>query len=112
MYRRQLILNEQPKSPIAEAYRTIRTNLQYAKVDGELKSIIFTSSGPGEGKSVTAANIATALAQGGAKVVILDCDLRRPVQHLIFGRVAYGMVQSKQDKAPFRNICKIQIFLI
>jgi len=91
MYRRQLIIDEKPRSPIAEAYRAFRTNLQYSKVDGQLKSILFTSSGPGEGKSVTSANIAIALAQGGAKVIILDCDLRRPVQHLIFGRVATGL---------------------
>lgn len=91
MYRRQLIVNEKPRSPMAEAYRAFRTNIQYAKVDGQLKSIIFTSSGPGEGKSITAANTAIALAQGGAKVIMLDCDLRRPVQHLIFGRVAMGI---------------------
>jgi len=91
MYRRQLIVNEKPRSAIAEAYRAFRTNLQYSKIDGQLKSILFTSSGPGEGKSVTAANTAIALAQGGAKVIIMDCDLRRPVQHLIFGRVATGI---------------------
>ena len=91
MYRKQLIVNEKPRSPMAEAYRAFRTNIQYAKVDGQLKSIIFTSSGPGEGKSITAANTAIALAQGGAKVIMLDCDLRRPVQHLIFGRVAMGI---------------------
>lgn len=91
MYRRQLIVDEKPRSSIAEAYRAFRTNLQYSKVDGQLKSILFTSSGPGEGKSITAANTAIALAQGGAKVIILDCDLRRPVQHLIFGRVATGI---------------------
>lgn len=91
MYRRQLIVDEKPRSPIAEAYRAFRTNLQYSKVDGQLKSILFTSSGPGEGKSVSAANTAIALAQGGARVVIMDCDLRRPVQHLIFGRVATGI---------------------
>lgn len=91
MYRRQLIIEEKPRSTIAEAYRAFRTNLQYSKVDGQLKSILFTSSGSGEGKSVTAANTAIALAQGGAQVVILDCDLRRPVQHLIFGRVGTGI---------------------
>lgn len=91
MYRRQLIINDKPRSPIAEAYRAFRTNLQYSKVDGQLKSILFTSSGPSEGKSITAANTAIALSQGGAKVVIVDCDLRRPVQHLIFGRVATGV---------------------
>jgi len=91
MYRRQLMITEKPKSSVAEAYRAFRTNLQYAKADGKLKSILFTSSSSGEGKSVTAANTAIALAQGGAKVTLLDCDLRRPVQHLIFGRVATGI---------------------
>lgn len=98
MYRQQLIVREKPRSSIAEAYRALRTNLQYGKVDGELKKIIFTSSGPGEGKSVTAANVATALAQGGAKVIIVDCDLRRPVQHLIFGRVADGVTNILAGK--------------
>lgn len=80
----KLILTEQPKSPIAEAYRSLRTNLQYAKVDGELKSILFTSAGPTEGKSTTVSNAAIALAQSGRKVILLDCDLRKPVLHKIF----------------------------
>jgi capsular exopolysaccharide synthesis family protein len=91
VYRRQLIANEKFKSSIAEAYRAFRTNLQHAKTDGALKSILFTSSSSGEGKSITAANTAIALAQGGAKVIVLDCDLHSPVQHLIFGRIATGI---------------------
>ncbi len=82
--RRQLIVQEQAKSPIAEAYRTLRTNIQFAKIDGQLKSIMFTSAGPAEGKSTTAANTAVALAQTGRKVIIVDCDLRKPVLHRIF----------------------------
>ena len=103
MYRRQLIVDEKPKSLIAEAYRTFRTNLQYSKINGQLKSIMFTSSGTGEGKSVTAANTAIALAQGGAKVVILDCDLRRPVQHLIFGRIATGITNILTGKGTIAD---------
>lgn len=80
----QLIVHEQPKSPIAEAYRTLRTNIQYARVDGELKVLLFSSAGPGEGKSTVTANTAVALAQAGHRVILVDCDLRKPVQHHVF----------------------------
>lgn len=80
----QLIVHEQPKSPIAEAYRTLRTNIQYARVDGELKVLLFSSAGPGEGKSTVAANTAVALAQAGHRVILMDCDLRKPVLHHVF----------------------------
>ena len=91
MAERKLIVHEQPKSPTAEAYRTLRTNLQFAKVDGELKTIMYTSAGPGEGKSSTIANTAVAIAHSGKKVILLDCDLRKPVQHKIFNRKNHGI---------------------
>ena len=89
--KRQLIVNEDAKSPVAEAYRTLRTNIQFAKVDGDLKVIMFTSAGPGEGKSTTTANTAVAMAQAGKRVIIIDCDLRKPVQHKIFGKRNRGV---------------------
>lgn len=89
--KRQLIVHEDAKSPVAEAYRTLRTNIQFAKVDGDLKVIMFTSAGPGEGKSTTTANTAVAMAQSGKKVIIIDCDLRKPVQHKIFGKRNRGV---------------------
>lgn len=89
--KRQLIVHEDAKSPIAEAYRTLRTNIQFAKVDGDLRVIMLTSAGPGEGKSTTTANTAVAIAQSGKKVIILDCDLRKPVQHKIFGKRNRGI---------------------
>jgi capsular exopolysaccharide synthesis family protein len=88
---RKLIVYEDAKSPIAEAYRTLRTNIQFSKTDGELKTIMFTSSGPGEGKSTTIANTAVALAQSGKEVILVDCDLRKPVQHKIFGKKNRGV---------------------
>ena len=89
--KRRLIVHEDAKSPISEAYRTLRTNIQFSKTDGELKSIMFTSSGPGEGKSTTIANTAVALAQSGKNVILMDCDLRKPVQHKIFGKKNRGI---------------------
>jgi len=89
--KRHLVVKEQPDSSIAEAYRMFRTNILFSKVEGDLKTILFTSSCHGEGKSVSAANTAIALAQSGKKVILLDCDLRKPVQHLMFGRVANGL---------------------
>ena len=91
MAERKLIVNEQPKSAAAEAYRTLRTNLQYAKVDGELKTIMYTSAGPSEGKSTTIANTAVVLAHSGKKVILVDCDLRKPVMHKIFNKKNQGL---------------------
>ncbi|HWR09192.1 CpsD/CapB family tyrosine-protein kinase [Sporomusa sp.] len=89
--KRQLIVHEDAKSPIAEAYRTMRTNIQFAKIDGDMRVIMFTSAGPGEGKSTTTANTAVAMAQSGKKVIIVDCDLRKPVQHKIFSKKNRGI---------------------
>ena len=96
----QLIVHEQPKSPIAEAYRTLRTNIQYAKVDGELKVLLFTSAGPGEGKSTVAANTAVALAQAGHRVILVDCDLRKPVQHHVFSLNKKGLTNCLVGESP------------
>ncbi|MCA9950898.1 MAG: polysaccharide biosynthesis tyrosine autokinase [Anaerolineales bacterium] len=79
-----LITYQQPRDPISEAYRALRTNLNFSAVDGELKSILVTSSSPGEGKSTTAANLAVTMSQTGKKVIVVDADLRRPTQHTIF----------------------------
>ncbi|MGE5551908.1 MAG: CpsD/CapB family tyrosine-protein kinase [Bacteroidota bacterium] len=73
-----------PKSPMAEAFRVLRTNIQFAAVDNPLRTIMLTSAGPGEGKSTTLANLAVALAQSGARVIIVDGDLRRPTMHKFF----------------------------
>ena len=81
----RLITHFAPKSPISEAYRTLRTNIQYAKVDQPIKTVLVTSSGPGEGKSTSVANLAITFAQMGTKTLLVDTDLRRPVLHGIFG---------------------------
>jgi protein-tyrosine kinase len=81
----RLVTHFAPKSPISEAYKTIRTNIQYAKADRPIKTVLVTSSGPGEGKSTSVANLAITFAQMGAKTLLVDTDLRRPVLHGIFG---------------------------
>ncbi len=80
----RLITHFAPKSPISEAYRTLRTNIQYARVDQRIKTVLVTSSGMGEGKSTSVANLAITFAQMGAKTLLVDTDLRRPVLHGIF----------------------------
>ena len=73
-----------PGSSVAEAYRTLRTNVEFASVDAPIQTLLVTSSIPGEGKTVTAANLAVVFAQAGRRVLLVDADLRKPGVHLVF----------------------------
>ena len=74
-----------PRSPVAEAYRSLRTNLEFANVDGPLTKILITSPGPAEGKTSVSINLAAIIAQEGKRVLLIDADLRRPRIHSILG---------------------------
>ena len=78
------IVEKKPKSVAAEAYRSLRTNIQYSSFDKEYKTIVVTSSNPGEGKSITAGNLALTLAEGESRVLLVDCDMRKPSVHKNF----------------------------
>jgi len=80
-----LIVRDDPKSPAAEAIRTLRTNLQYLSLDKPLKSILVTSALPSEGKTTIAANLAVALADAGTETILVGTDLRKPALHRVFG---------------------------
>lgn len=84
MSRTRLHTLENPKSPVSEAFRTLRTNIQFSSIDKPINSLVITSTGPGEGKSTVSINIAVAMAQAEKNVLLIDCDLRKPSLHRTF----------------------------
>ena len=102
-----LIAHLEPKSPAAEAYRTLRTSIQFAGLDHQCRSIVVTSSSPGEGKSTTVANFGVVMAQTGSRVCLIDSDLRRPSLHRIFGLGnSRGLTTALLEGVPFTEIAQ------
>ncbi len=83
-YGDKLIAAIHPRSPISEAYRILRTNIQFSAVDRPLETLLISSPNPIEGKSITLANLGVVMAQAGLSAILVDSDLRRPVLHKIF----------------------------
>ena len=83
--KKEIITFKEPKSPISEIFRTLRTNVQFANTKRGLHSLLITSTSPSEGKSWVSANLAVAFAQAGKKVILVDCDMRKGRQFSVFG---------------------------
>ena len=81
----KLITLSDPRSPAAEAFRTLRTNLMFSSVEHPIDTLLVTSAAQSEDKSLVLANLAVTFAQSNNKTIIVDCDLRRPTQHEIWG---------------------------
>ncbi len=82
--KKELIAHRDPKSPVSEVFRTLRTNIQFMNTNNQLRTLLVTSTLPGEGKSWVTANLAVTFAQAGKKVVLVDADMRKGRQYTIF----------------------------
>jgi non-specific protein-tyrosine kinase len=99
-----LITISNPRSPVAEAFRTLRTNLEFSNLDKTLRSLLVTSASAEEGKSTTLANLAVTIAQSGKRVIVADADLRRPTLHQIFGlKNNSGLTDMVRDESLLAN---------
>lgn len=97
----RLITLDQPRSPIAEAYRSLRTAVLFSNVDQTVRTIVVTSAGPREGKSYTSANLAIVMAQNSYRILLIDADLRRPTQQTLFNKPSsYGLTNLLLDMPP------------
>jgi capsular exopolysaccharide synthesis family protein len=105
--KRNLITFFDSKSPISEQYRTIRTNIQFSTVDHDVRSLLVTSAGPGEGKSTTLANLAIVFAQQGKRVLLVDADMRKPTVHYTFNHTnTIGLTSVLTKQINLENAVK------
>jgi capsular exopolysaccharide synthesis family protein len=101
----ELVVHEHPTSGIAEAARAIRTNVLFMSPDMPYRTLLVTSAGPSEGKTTVAACIAIAMAQAGRRVLLLDCDMRRPRLHKVFGKTKdVGITTALLDDLPLDQL--------
>lgn len=105
MKTRELIVFRNPKSPISEAFRTLRTNIQFSNIDKNMKCIVVTSSGPGEGKSTVISNLAVTMAQADKRILLIDADLRKPRLHKIFSLFnRNGLTTVLSEELDYKNV--------
>jgi capsular exopolysaccharide synthesis family protein len=100
----KLVTLTAPRSAAAEAYRTLRTNLMFSSVDKPITTLLVSSAAESEGKSSVLANLAVTFAQGGHKTILVDADLRKPMQHEIWGQPnERGLTTMMLDNATLSN---------
>lgn len=103
----KMITRFSPKSPVSEAYRSLRTNIQFADIDRPKHVLLMTSTTSKEGKSTTAINLAITLAQAGSRVLLVDSDLRRPSVHNFFSMdKTYGLTNVLIGSLTFDDVIK------
>lgn len=102
----KLISEKGIRSPIIEAYKTLRTNIQFSGIDKDMRVILLTSADPSVGKSTTSANLAISMAQSDQRVLLIDCDLRKPAVHKLFHLVnKKGLTNILAEGIPYETIC-------
>lgn len=118
--KKELLTFKDPKSPISEIFRSLRTNIQFMCSDKDLKTILITSTVSGEGKSLVTANLAITFAQAGKKVILVDADMRKGRQHQIFnilqkpGLSNYlsNIIEKAEDAKPkSKNTKELDIYI-
>jgi capsular exopolysaccharide synthesis family protein len=103
----RLVAESDPRSPASEAFRALRTNIQFAGLDHPCRSIVVTSASAGEGKTTTVANFGLVAAQGGARVCLVDSDLRRPTLHRLFALDnTRGLTTALVEDLPFEKVAQ------
>lgn len=98
------------RSPVSEAYRAIRTNLQFAGAGKQLKTLVFTSAVLHEGKSTTVANLAIVMGQDDKHILLIDCDMRKPVVHRRFGLLNRGLSNCFAEDLPLKEVIQADVF--
>jgi capsular exopolysaccharide synthesis family protein len=110
-----LITLTDPRSPVSEAYRTLRTNLSFYSLDNPLRSLVVASPAAGEESRVAAANLAVTMAQSGRRTVLVDCDLRRPFLHDYFGlsnERGLTTMLLRDEEAPLQKTAVDNLWLL
>ncbi len=113
----RMISHYDPKSTVAEAYRTLRTNIQFLNPDKPIRSMVVSSAGPGDGKSTTVVNIAIAFASLEKKILLIDADLRKPVLHKVFDvpkspGLTQRLIQDLNDQDVIRETEVPNLYLV